>query len=91
MRRRDGIGRRAGLKIRSWQQGAGSTPAAGTTITPEAICFGSFSCSGQSFFYAPMLFRENLDTRFMQFLTLFYALIQYMYNKFPVRFHHSKK
>ncbi len=28
--RRDGIGRRAGLKIRSWQQGAGSTPAAGT-------------------------------------------------------------
>ena len=29
-RRRDGIGRRAGLKIRSWRQGAGSTPAAGT-------------------------------------------------------------
>jgi hypothetical protein len=28
--RRDGIGRRAGLKIQSWQQGAGSTPAAGT-------------------------------------------------------------
>lgn len=28
--RRDGIGRRAGLKIRSWRQGAGSTPAAGT-------------------------------------------------------------
>ena len=26
----DGIGRRAGLKIRSWRQGAGSTPAAGT-------------------------------------------------------------
>ena len=29
--RRDGIGRRAGLKIQSWQQGAGSTPATGTT------------------------------------------------------------
>lgn len=28
--RRDGIGRRAGLKIQSWRQGAGSTPAAGT-------------------------------------------------------------
>ena len=26
----DGIGRRAGLKIRSWRQGAGSTPATGT-------------------------------------------------------------
>ena len=31
--RRDGIGRRAGLKIRSWRQGAGSTPAAGTIKT----------------------------------------------------------
>ena len=30
--RRDGIGRRAGLKIQSWQQGAGSTPAAGTKL-----------------------------------------------------------
>ena len=29
-RRNDGIGRRAGLKIQSWQQGAGSTPASGT-------------------------------------------------------------
>ena len=27
----DGIGRRAGLKIQSWQQGAGSTPATGTS------------------------------------------------------------
>ena len=27
----DGIGRRAGLKIQSWRQGAGSTPATGTT------------------------------------------------------------
>ena len=29
-RRCDGIGRRAGLKIQSWRQGAGSTPATGT-------------------------------------------------------------
>ncbi len=28
----DGIGRRAGLKIQSWRQGAGSTPATGTKI-----------------------------------------------------------
>ena len=32
--RRDGIGRRAGLKIQSWQQGAGSTPASGTNQKP---------------------------------------------------------
>ena len=31
-RRCDGIGRRAGLKIQSWRQGAGSTPATGTKI-----------------------------------------------------------
>ena len=39
--RRDGIGRRAGLKIRSWQQGAGSTPAAGTKAD-IAICLSFF-------------------------------------------------
>ena len=33
-RRCDGIGRRAGLKIQSWQQGAGSTPATGTRTEP---------------------------------------------------------
>ena len=41
-RRRDGIGRRAGLKIRSWRQGAGSTPAAGTKKEPENLLSGSF-------------------------------------------------
>ena len=36
----DGIGRRAGLKIRSWRQGAGSTPATGTK---KALAFaGAF-------------------------------------------------
>ena len=44
--RRDGIGRRAGLKIQSWQQGAGSTPAAGTIRTSRKPCaskvFGLF-------------------------------------------------
>ena len=33
-RRCDGIGRRAGLKIQSWRQGAGSTPATGTIKNP---------------------------------------------------------
>ena len=41
-RRNDGIGRRAGLKIQSWRQGAGSTPASGTKKT--------ITHSGDSFF-----------------------------------------
>ena len=36
-RRCDGIGRRAGLKIQSWRQGAGSTPASGTKIAETAF------------------------------------------------------
>ena len=34
----DGIGRRAGLKIQSWQQGAGSTPATGTIKKARLLC-----------------------------------------------------
>ena len=45
-RRCDGIGRRAGLKIQSWQQGAGSTPATGTI--PKALVLPGF----RDFFYA---------------------------------------
>ena len=41
-RRCDGIGRRAGLKIRSWRQGAGSTPATGTIKKKQGIRLASF-------------------------------------------------
>ena len=47
----DGIGRRARLKIWSWQQGAGSTPAAGTIVIagsymePAIFSFSSSSSS----------------------------------------------
>ena len=44
----DGIGRRAGLKIRSWRQGAGSTPATGTK--QEKPITSRFSL-GYRFFY----------------------------------------
>ena len=36
-RRCDGIGRRAGLKIQSWRQGAGSTPATGTKTKNQVL------------------------------------------------------
>ena len=40
----DGIGRRAGLKIQSWRQGAGSTPATGTIKKKQG-------CKTTLFFY----------------------------------------
>lgn len=50
LRRRDGIGRRAGLKIPWWQHRIGSTPIAGTrsgadfapSKIPEHFAFGDF-------------------------------------------------
>ena len=35
VRRRDGIGRRTGLKIQRWQHRTGSTPVAGTREKPD--------------------------------------------------------
>ena len=62
IRRCDGIGRRAGLKIRSWQQGAGSTPATGTIkkvtfVYQTRVTFLNDVCPvGQMMQALPMMF-----------------------------------
>ena len=61
--RRDGIGRRTGLKIPRWRHRAGSTPAAGTTSEQSPLCSGVFLCLGQKRRHPPapllLLFRKR--------------------------------
>ena len=72
--RRDGIGRRAGLKIQSWQQGAGSTPAAGTkgclmtTLLFFAIIVNNYKgvimCTAATYKTKDFYFGRTLDYEF---------------------------
>ena len=51
--RRDGIGRRAGLKIQWWRHRAGSTPAAGTKKSPRyQLDIWGFSASKADFLFS---------------------------------------
>ena len=65
MCRNDGIGRRAGLKIRWWRHRAGSTPASGTD---KSTCFGEcFSIIKILFFF--FLYTKKYFRRWRSWIT----------------------